>query len=194
MNDEHFEIERKFIIRRPDPAYLETNGVPSEILQTYLISSPGESSRVRKRWHGDEVRYYYTSKTRVNAMRQIEREWELTETEYEAFLESADPECRPVRKQRWVVEYRGQRFEIDLYPFWKKQAWITNIPRKISLTTRFRFLTKVFLFITIHTATKPTSPIMAPLAPTDTQISPLRISYAMDIMLPQSPDNIYRKK
>ena len=124
MDNEHFEIERKFIIRRPDSAYLEANGVPSEILQTYLISSPGESARVRKRWHGDEVRYYYTVKTRVNAMRQIEREWELTETEYDAFLENADPERRPIRKQRWVVEYRGQRFEIDLYPFWKKQAYL----------------------------------------------------------------------
>ena len=124
MNNEHFEIERKFIIRRPDPAYLESNGEPSEILQTYLISRAGESARVRKRWRGDEVRYFYTAKTRVNTMRQIEREWELTETEYEAFLEEADPERRPIRKQRWVVEYRGQRFEIDLYPFWKKQAYL----------------------------------------------------------------------
>ena len=122
MDNEHFEIERKFIIRRPDPAYLEANGVPSEILQTHLISSPGEPENgASSRNIPMRLRFI---KTRVNAMRQIEREWELTETEYDAFLENADPERRPIRKQRWVVEYRGQRFEIDLYPFWKKQAYL----------------------------------------------------------------------
>ena len=124
MNNEHFEIERKFIIRRPERAFLEANGEVTEILQTYLISEPGETRRVRKRWNGDEVKYYYTFKSRVNAMRQIERERELSKAEYETLLESADPARRPIRKQRWVVNYRGQLFEIDLFPFWEKQAYL----------------------------------------------------------------------
>ena len=124
MNTEHYEIERKFIIRRPELAFLEANGESSEILQTYLIGRPGETSRVRKRWSGDEVHYYYTSKTRVNAMRQIEREWEIDEAEYEELLKTADPERRPIRKQRWLLAYRGQTFEIDLFPFWERQAYM----------------------------------------------------------------------
>lgn len=124
MKTEHFEIERKFIIRCPDRAYLEANAEPSRILQTYLKSGPGETARVRKRWSGEEVRYTLTVKTRVNAMRQIERERELSEREYEELLLTADPERRPISKERWVLPYRGQRFEIDLFPFWKKQAYL----------------------------------------------------------------------
>ncbi len=124
MNDEHFEIERKFIIRRPDRGYLEANGESTEILQTYLIGEPGETTRVRKRWNGDETRYILTIKSRVSAIRQIEREREISEAEYEELLKTADPDRTPVRKQRWVVDYRGQRFEIDLFPFWEKQAYL----------------------------------------------------------------------
>ena len=46
------------------------------------------------------------------------------QAEYERLLEKADPDRKPVRKQRWVVDYHGQRFEIDLFPFWKKQAYL----------------------------------------------------------------------
>ena len=124
MKTEHYEIERKFIIRRPDRAYLEAHAEPTCILQTYLLGEPGETTRVRKRWSGGEVRYTLTVKTRVNAMRQIERERELSEREYEELLKTADPERKPIRKERWVLPYRGQRFEIDLFPFWKKQAYL----------------------------------------------------------------------
>ena len=124
MKTEHFEIERKFIIRRPDRAYLEANAEASCILQTYLKSDPGETLRVRKRWSGEEVHYILTEKTRVSVMRQIERERELSEREYEELLTTADPERKPIRKERWVLLYRGQRFEIDLFPFWKKQAYL----------------------------------------------------------------------
>ena len=124
MSTEHFEIERKFIIRRPDRAYLEANGTSTEILQTYLLGQPGETTRVRKRWSGEKVRYILTIKTRVSAMRQVERERELSEAEYRELLKNADPERKPIRKERWVLEYRGQLFEIDLFPFWKKQAYL----------------------------------------------------------------------
>lgn len=137
MNDEHFEIERKFLIRRPEQAYLEANGESTEILQTYLIGNPGETTRVRKRWKGDEVRYILTVKSRVSAIRQIEREREISKAEYEQLLEKADPERKPVRKQRWVVDYHGQRFEIDLFPFWKKQAYLELELRDESQTIEF---------------------------------------------------------
>lgn len=124
MDNGHFEIERKFIIRRPERAYLEAYGEGTEILQTYLLGRPGETTRVRKRWHGDDVHYTLTIKSRVNAMRQIEREREISEAEYEELLKTADPERIPIHKERWVVEYHGQKFEIDLFPFWKKQAYL----------------------------------------------------------------------
>ena len=124
MNIDHFEIERKFIIRRPERGYLEEHGSSTEIEQTYLLGAPGETTRVRKRWKGNKVSYTLTIKSRVNAMRQIERERDLSEEEYRELLKRADPACHPVRKERWVVEYHGQPFEIDLFPFWEKQAYL----------------------------------------------------------------------
>ena len=57
-------------------------------------------------------------------MRQVERERDLTEEEYNTLLRSADPERKEIRKERWVLEYHGQMFEIDLFPFWKRQAYL----------------------------------------------------------------------
>ena len=124
MKMEHYEIERKFIIRRPERQYLEKHGSVTQIIQTYLIGKPGETTRVRKRWNREYTSYTLTIKSRVNAMRQIERERELRVEEYQELLKTADPERKPIRKERWVVEYRGQRFEIDVFPFWEHQAYL----------------------------------------------------------------------
>ena len=124
MNMDHFEIERKFIIRRPSEAYLKTHGTATEIQQTYLVGNPGESMRVRKRWNHETLHYTLTIKSRVNAMRRIEREREISREEYEMLLLDAHPTRKTLRKTRWVVEYHNQMFEIDIFPFWKKQAYL----------------------------------------------------------------------
>ena len=124
MEMEHYEIERKFIIRRPDRQYLEAHGSATQIIQTYLIGKPGETTRVRKRWNGKYTSYTLTIKSRVNAIRQIERERVLSEEEYQELLKTADPDRSPICKERWIVEYSGQRFEIDVFPFWEHQAYL----------------------------------------------------------------------
>lgn len=124
MENESFEIERKFLIRRPTRSYLEGHASRTEILQTYLLSETGGTDRIRKRWTEEQVQYTHTQKFRISDLRQIEQEQEIDEREYEELLRRADPERRPIRKERWVLEYRGQRFEIDLFPFWKKQAYL----------------------------------------------------------------------
>ncbi len=124
MIDEHFEIERKFLIAKPERAYLAAHASGTEITQTYLRAAPGETERVRKRGRDGVYVYTHTRKLRLNDMRRIEREEEIGESEYEALLERADPACRPIRKERWVLVYRGQSFEIDLFPFWERQAYL----------------------------------------------------------------------
>ena len=51
---------------------------------------------------------------------EIERE--ISEEEYLALLKEADPARHPIRKTRWCLPYEGHTLEIDLYPFWEKQA------------------------------------------------------------------------
>ena len=118
-----FEIERKYLIRMPDPAFLAANASPSRIEQTYLLRpAPHINARVRKRGQEGAWIYTHTQKIRVGELRRIEDEREISEEEYRALLEQADPDRNVICKTRWVLPWRGQDFEIDVYPFWQRQA------------------------------------------------------------------------
>ncbi len=123
MQSEPYEIERKYLIRRPDEAWLRTLPDRSEIVQTYLVSQKdGERARVRKRTRDGAAVYTHTVKRRVNDLRAVEREREIDAAEYAGLLELADPKRRTLYKKRYCLPYRGQLFEIDVYPFWSDRA------------------------------------------------------------------------
>ena len=123
MENEAFEIERKYLIRRPDDAWLRKVSERSEIVQTYLVTPEGGGrARVRMRTQNGVVTCTHTIKRRVNDLRAVELEREIDKEEYEQLLKQADPERRTLYKTRCVLPYRGQLFEIDLYPFWQDQA------------------------------------------------------------------------
>lgn len=119
-----YEIERKFLIRRPERRWLEQHAQGSRITQTYLLAVPGKSARVRKRVYEDHVSYTYTVKQKLSDLRRIEKEREISRDEYEMLLTQADPNRRTIEKERWVLKYLNQAFEIDLFPFWSKQAYM----------------------------------------------------------------------
>ena len=119
-----FEIERKYLIRYPDLALLESlpNCKKVEILQTYLRSS--EDTQIRIRQRGDNGHYYYyrSEKRRISATRRLEIEERLTHDEYRRMLQDADPNARPIRKTRYCLAEKNRYYEIDIYPEWKHQA------------------------------------------------------------------------
>ena len=121
---EPMEIERKFLIEYPDLKWLEQ--LPScrkvDIIQTYLLSLPGEEVRVRQRGENGSYIYFKTRKRRVSDAARVEVEERLTQSEYLKLLMDADPEKRPIRKTRYCLTYENQYFEIDVYPFWSDQA------------------------------------------------------------------------
>lgn len=118
-----FEIERKYLIRMPDPAFLAASASPSQIEQTYLLRpAPHINARVRKRGREGAWTYTHTQKIRVGELRRIEDEREISEEEYRELLLQADPQRNVIRKTRWVLPWYGQDFEIDVYPFWQRQA------------------------------------------------------------------------
>lgn len=116
------EIERKFLIVRPTDEFLFS--LPhTEITQTYLKNpQEGVTERVRKR--GLEGRYVYTHtiKRRIDFMSCLEDERVISQEEYESCLLRADPERNTIRKVRALIEKGDFTFEIDVFPFWKKQA------------------------------------------------------------------------
>lgn len=118
------EIERKFLIVRPDEAKLmKMDGcVKHEILQTYLRSEPGIDERVRMRITGDELTFFHTVKEHLTPMVRTEAETVIGQMTYETYLDRADPAFRPLEKTRYCIPYAGQMLEIDVYPFLETEA------------------------------------------------------------------------
>jgi CYTH domain-containing protein/predicted ATPase len=122
---EPFEIERKFLIKYPDLKALEQmpNCSKVEIIQTYLHSSHADAE-IRVRQRGKDGHYIFTEtiKRRVSDMKRIETERRLTQSEYLNLLMNADTSLKQIRKTRYCISFSNQYLEIDIYPFWNKQA------------------------------------------------------------------------
>lgn len=123
MNFNGIEIERKFLIAMPEPAFLAACEC-SEITQTYLLGEENTTERVRKRVYGDRCEYTHTVKRKLNNMRRMEDERVIDEQTYTALLARADPARRPISKTRCCFEYGGKLWELDVFPFWKNSAYL----------------------------------------------------------------------
>ena len=123
MNDKTaYEIERKYLIEYPDIAALERLASRKiEMVQTYLIPNDGKKMRIRSCLENGKYTYVKTVKKTVTALRRLETEGEMTETEYLALLNSDIPK-RQLTKTRYCVNYKNQCFEVDIYPFWADRA------------------------------------------------------------------------
>ncbi|MCM1525166.1 MAG: hypothetical protein NC120_12000 [Ruminococcus sp.] len=111
------EIERKFLISQTDELDVHCCG-RLDIEQIYLIrSDPSVQRRIRSVSSADGVRYYYTEKRFISPSVREEDEREIGSGEYERLYAEKDPDIDPVVKTRRILVYRGQRFEIDSYPF-----------------------------------------------------------------------------
>ena len=121
---EPMEIERKFLIRKPDIRALEDlpNCQKVDIIQTYLISEDDAEVRVRQRGLDGSYHYFRTEKRRISETTRAETERRISQREYLALLMEADPSLRPVRKTRYCLTENNRYYEIDIYPEWKKQA------------------------------------------------------------------------
>lgn len=119
------ETMRKYLIAYPDLRALEQrhNCRRVDILQTYLKSDiPGEMIRIRQRGRDGNYVYFKTRKRRIEGMKRIEMEERLTKNEYLNLLMQADPDYRPIRKERYCLSENGLYYNIDLYPEWSDRA------------------------------------------------------------------------
>lgn len=117
------EIERKYLIRKPDTALLDARASETwDITQTYLLSEPDCTERVRLVRGADGERYFHTVKRRRSVLSCEEMEEEITEAAYETFLLRRDPARCTIEKRRWRIPYEKHLLEIDVYPFWRDAA------------------------------------------------------------------------
>lgn len=125
MNDTPYEIERKYLIRLPDLSWLSSVAERSHIAQTYLLNEQkGMSERVRKRESNGQTVYTHTMKTHISAIRRVEIEQEIDREEYERLLQKADPKRIVIEKDRYCLRLNDLLYEIDVFPFWRCQAYL----------------------------------------------------------------------
>ena len=117
----NIETERKFLIRMPREEVLSACA-RSEIVQTYLKLDGEGKSRIRARTDDRGCVYTKTVKKRISDISRIELEDEIDEERYNELLRFADKTRRVIEKTRYIHEYAGQSFEIDVYPFWQDRA------------------------------------------------------------------------
>ena len=115
-----FEIERKFLIRRPDTSSLD--GEVWEIEQTYLTAPSGETRRIRRIVSDGTERFFLTEKRRVTSITRIENEREIDRAEYDALTAERDTGLSTIRKTRIRIPDGKHTWEIDLFPFWEDRA------------------------------------------------------------------------
>ena len=121
---EPLEIERKFLIRYPDQDILEQLcSKKITITQTYLASEKNMSRRIRKSVYEDSTVYWYNEKEKLTDRTRIEREREISETEYLELMKEAIPDARTITKTRYCIPSGDRTFEIDIFPEWKDRAF-----------------------------------------------------------------------
>ena len=144
------EIEHKYLIRMPaEEMLMQKEGcVRIEITQDYLVKEAGKGScRVRRAETPDGVRYFFTQKEHISAIERIEREREITFSEYEEYQKMRDPELIQIKKTRYRYPENGHVYEVDIFPFWKKQAFleieVPAVDTKIRLPEDLQLLREV---------------------------------------------------
>lgn len=118
------EIERKYIIKMPSvKTILDIDGsTESHILQIYLPSEKGVTHRIRRRTYSDTTLCYETKKIRIDGMSCTEIESEISPLQFAALSENIKEGTTPIDKLRYTFTYKGQLFEIDIYPEWQHTA------------------------------------------------------------------------
>ena len=122
---EPMEIERKFLIKYPDLDMLDNlpNCTNVDIIQTYLISNQADAiTRIRQRGRDGHYVFTETTKRHISDTIRVETEKRISQAEYLVLLMNADTELKQIRKIRYCLSHNSQYFEIDIYPFWDKQA------------------------------------------------------------------------
>lgn len=118
------EIERKYLIRYPNINLLLSKCCKAvKISQSYMLDKDNHRFRLRKRGDEDGCLYIKTVKNKISETVREEVETRLTKQEYDKLIEE-NLVVGSLSKTRYCLMYKGKYFEIDVFPFWKKQAYL----------------------------------------------------------------------
>ncbi len=86
-----------------------------------FVKKVGWKYDVDHRW-GDSLGMWYQCEPSEVPDETTDGERRLSQSEYLTLLMDADTTKRQIRKTRYCLTYKGQYFEIDVYPFWDDKA------------------------------------------------------------------------
>ncbi len=127
MSNTHYEIERKYLIEMPDTRKLDQDPAAEkiQISQTYLLCDAEKGNRRIRKWtEKGQTSYIYTSKIKLSDLKRIEEEYPISEEDYQKLLLEKDPSSITLEKVRYRIYENKLCFELDVFPFWKKQAYL----------------------------------------------------------------------
>lgn len=113
----NIEIERKFLIERPEEEKLKKEDLTvREMVQTYLSENPanGAERRVRLIKENGATSFVFTEKEKLKGISRSENEYEISESEYFNLKREAVSE---LTKTRYAFPYKSHKIEIDVYPY-----------------------------------------------------------------------------
>lgn len=119
------EIERKFLIKRPDENELAAvaGAYKYEMEQIYLtVTDGGEHARIRRRESEGKVECFYTVKRKISELTRVEIEREISPEEYSALATGEGERPAIIKKTRWCIPAGKHTAEVDIYPFWSRTA------------------------------------------------------------------------
>lgn len=117
------EIERKFLIEYPDTDYMLTLPCSKSFIEQSYLTGKNGRFRLRKRGENGSWIYIKTVKRKISETVREEKETRLTKEEYENLM-NENILTGTIRKERYCLMYKGTYYEIDIFPFWNKQAYL----------------------------------------------------------------------
>lgn len=144
-----FDLERKFLIGYPDTAWLEAqpNCQRVDIVDHYLPSDPDREVRIRSRKLAGHHSYGMTEKQVAGSRKHLVSRQRLTKREWKRLKALADPALHAIRKTRYCYTYKGQYFEVDVYP--RQDEWalvrieLSNADAQIEFPPEFEVVREV---------------------------------------------------
>ena len=120
----NLEIERKYVVRKPDLAVISAmpDYTESEICQIYVGAPKGVTHRARSRRYGARTEYTETVKVRIDGMSVHEMESEISEEQFSVLSRSIAAGTRPIIKTRRTFTLGGVTYELDFYPEWQEHC------------------------------------------------------------------------
>jgi CYTH domain-containing protein len=111
----HVEIERKYLLKRLPVDFLkEKKYIILEIVQYYFfIDNKWQRFRISRNKSTGVVKYIHTIKDTIAYGTNDEDEKNISEKLFKKMFAEHKDNYRVIRKQRYVVKFKGLKFEID---------------------------------------------------------------------------------